>query len=114
MLNEELECQDICGDGIIVNSQCDDGNTISGDGCSSKCLIEYGWVCPVVAQPCKNIVPPTFSITANSPTNQHFVQFSVVVNISSNLTIAPPNMIVEIDGDSAPYIFDWRVIHAKG
>ena len=32
--NEEYECEDICGDGIIINKQCDDGNVISGDGCS--------------------------------------------------------------------------------
>lgn len=24
---------------------CDDGNTISGDGCSSTCVIEPGYVC---------------------------------------------------------------------
>ncbi len=26
--------------------QCDDGNTISGDGCSSTCQVEPGWQCP--------------------------------------------------------------------
>lgn len=32
-----------CGDGIsdpLAGEQCDDGNTIDGDGCSSSCLIE--------------------------------------------------------------------------
>lgn len=30
----------VCGDGAITNGEtCDDGNTISGDGCSSFCLI---------------------------------------------------------------------------
>jgi cysteine-rich repeat protein len=33
-------CQDICGDGLVFESQCDDGNTYSGDGCSSSCLKE--------------------------------------------------------------------------
>jgi cysteine-rich repeat protein len=32
-------CSDICGDGIVKNSACDDGNTASGDGCSSTCTI---------------------------------------------------------------------------
>ena len=33
--------QGTCGDGIINGSEtCDDGNTISGDGCSSTCQIE--------------------------------------------------------------------------
>lgn len=31
-------CVEICGDGYNYGSyQCDDGNIISGDGCSSKC-----------------------------------------------------------------------------
>jgi cysteine-rich repeat protein len=40
-------CIDKCGDGILLNLQlqCDDGNTISGDGCSSTCQIEAGFIC---------------------------------------------------------------------
>ena len=31
----------VCGDGIIeAGEQCDDGNTVSGDGCSSTCQLE--------------------------------------------------------------------------
>ena len=34
--------EEICGDRILSrNEQCDDGNQIDGDGCSSVCLIEY-------------------------------------------------------------------------
>jgi cysteine-rich repeat protein len=44
----------LCGDGIESNGpnrdkgfeECDDGNNISGDGCSSTCKIEYGYSCP--------------------------------------------------------------------
>jgi cysteine-rich repeat protein len=38
-------------DGFCINGvfeageQCDDGNTIEGDGCSSACIIEPGWFC---------------------------------------------------------------------
>jgi fibro-slime domain-containing protein len=43
----------ICGDGILQSpEQCDDGNTISGDGCSSTCMVETGYVCHVPAKPC--------------------------------------------------------------
>jgi cysteine-rich repeat protein len=36
-----------CGDGIIERSeQCDDGNTVSGDGCSLSCQIEANYECP--------------------------------------------------------------------
>jgi cysteine-rich repeat protein len=32
----------VCGDGILdVGEECDDGNTVSGDGCSSVCVIEF-------------------------------------------------------------------------
>lgn len=40
------QCKEVCGDGINYGFyQCDDGNVISGDGCSSKCMLEPGWVC---------------------------------------------------------------------
>jgi cysteine-rich repeat protein len=39
-----------CGDGTIdPGEQCDDGNTISGDGCSAQCQIESCFTC--VSQP---------------------------------------------------------------
>jgi len=43
-----------CGDGLKQGAEaCDDGNTVSGDGCSASCAaIERGWVCEVPGQPC--------------------------------------------------------------
>jgi fibro-slime domain-containing protein len=48
-------CESKCGDGIVVPAQpdgpvapggaCDDGNTISGDGCSADCKVEPGYQC---------------------------------------------------------------------
>lgn len=36
----------VCGNGIIgTGEQCDDSNSNSGDGCSSTCNIESGWIC---------------------------------------------------------------------
>lgn len=38
-----------CGDGVVqtgCSEECDDGNTTSGDGCSSTCLAEAGVGCP--------------------------------------------------------------------
>jgi cysteine-rich repeat protein len=32
-----IVCIDICGDGKVVDNDCDDGNLINGDGCSNKC-----------------------------------------------------------------------------
>ena len=42
------ECQsaNVCGDGVVGGTeQCDDGNTLNGDGCSSSCEIEVA-TCP--------------------------------------------------------------------
>ncbi|CAI2380491.1 unnamed protein product [Moneuplotes crassus] len=39
-------CDSVCGDNYRVKDEaCDDGNTISGDGCSTKCEIEDKWDC---------------------------------------------------------------------
>lgn len=31
--------------GVTVNEQCDDGNVINGDGCSSTCVVEPFYFC---------------------------------------------------------------------
>ena len=39
-------CVLVCGDGIkSFNEECDDNNTINGDGCSSTCIIELNHYC---------------------------------------------------------------------
>ena len=39
-------CTTTCGDGLLLgNEQCDDGNAVSGDGCSSTCQVEPGYQC---------------------------------------------------------------------
>lgn len=36
----------LCGDGIVATTGgCDDGNEVDGDGCSSTCEVELGFVC---------------------------------------------------------------------
>jgi len=45
-----------CGDGVVERSeQCDDGNTVNGDGCSRLCQIEANWDCPTEGKPCKYV-----------------------------------------------------------
>src|SRR3989338_3348389 len=45
----DCEQQPICGNGIKEdNEQCDDGNLISCDGCSSTCKIEEENECPPI------------------------------------------------------------------
>jgi cysteine-rich repeat protein len=46
----------LCGNGVLEtrSEQCDDGNTVSGDGCSSLCTKEGRYFdCWVVGEPCK-------------------------------------------------------------
>lgn len=39
-------CSSTCGDGIKDDYEvCEDGNTKSGDGCSSTCAMETGYSC---------------------------------------------------------------------
>ena len=50
----ECVCPEVrCGNGTIEgNEKCDDGNANSGDGCTSTCTIERGYVCPLIKAPC--------------------------------------------------------------
>ena len=38
-------CTSRCGDGIVLDEDCDDGNLVDGDGCSSSCTVEPGFSC---------------------------------------------------------------------
>lgn len=39
-------CTTTCGDGLVMgNEACDDGNAVSGDGCSATCQVEPGYEC---------------------------------------------------------------------
>ena len=106
-----MECEDYCGDSVIVSTPCDDGNTFNGDGCSKTCNVEYGFICDKPpGQPCKEIIPPTFSVTALSKLNQLFIEFSEPVYLQSDTTISPDNMGVQIIGKKASYKFSWRIV----
>lgn len=67
----------VCGDGYQSNGpdnldgreECDDGNNIDGDGCSSTCRIEYGYECPYWGRLCdkkcgNGVVDPPYEIAA--------------------------------------------------
>jgi len=46
-----------CGDGVRTQDEaCDDGNTVSGDGCSSDCrTVDPGYSCIPVGKPCHRV-----------------------------------------------------------
>jgi cysteine-rich repeat protein len=47
-----------CGNGRVeVNEECDDGNVMTGDGCSVNCIVDIDFVCggdPSICSPCGN------------------------------------------------------------
>ncbi len=46
-----------CGNGIVEGAEeCDDGNTVSGEGCTSDCKLESDWACPTPGSPCISTV----------------------------------------------------------
>lgn len=46
----------VCGNEMIEEGEaCDDGNTANGDGCSSSCTVEEGWICPPSGADCYKI-----------------------------------------------------------
>jgi cysteine-rich repeat protein len=63
-------CVEICGDsknfGLL---ECDDGNLVNGDGCSSACEIEADWTC-----------------TGGSPTNSDICSVTELKFDSVNVT----------------------------
>src|SRR5450759_2840297 len=46
-----------CGNGQLTSEEaCDDGNTVSGDGCANNCLmVEPGYSCVTPGQPCRPV-----------------------------------------------------------
>lgn len=45
-VNDENGLKVLCGNGKVEGAEtCDDGNTLDGDGCSSRCKTESGWDC---------------------------------------------------------------------
>ena len=45
-------CVAICGDGVaFANEECDDGNILDRDGCSSSCFIEDYFSCNTTVNP---------------------------------------------------------------
>ena len=63
---EGNELKEKCGKGLRISSslECDDGNKVDGDGCSSDCKIEENFECKGGSSTspdlCFDARPPTF------------------------------------------------------
>jgi cysteine-rich repeat protein len=62
MTCEPVSCGDGRQDGYLLEDgsyfyeSCDDGNAVSGDGCSESCQLDPGWVCSQPGTPCREAV----------------------------------------------------------
>ena len=63
--------------------ECDDGNTISGDGCSSQCIIEPGWTCDYnVPNKCTPLLGPSADSALNFP-NLGLIRVTSIIGASA-------------------------------
>lgn len=84
------DCAEICGDGQLLNTtyQCDDGNTVNGDGCSSICMFESGFNCINS----NNTIPATtcISVAGYTITTQNPMRDTSSNQFVATVTFSPP------------------------
>ncbi len=103
-----------CGDGIIDTplEQCDDGNTVDGDGCSAQCIPERGAPVTLPAQVIE--LPFTENSNQNQP-NQPTVPTQPVVStqpsspsVPSTAETGPAALAVMLAGGTAGLLYRRR------
>lgn len=81
-------CSVLCGDGVtLAPEQCDDGNTVAGDGCSPTCRAETNYTCQVISYTsmCSYNQPLTMDVTElNKDPSAN--KLTVVIKIPENIT----------------------------
>ena len=101
-------CAEICGDGLVIYLQCDDGNSLNGDGCSANCMIEKGWNCSnTISTPsaCTLIAPPTISIASTSKLPA-LNQIAIIMQLSLPILIRPAQLALTLSGvDTKDYSY---------
>jgi len=87
--NTTTNSTSVCGNGIVeAGEQCDDGNTISGDGCSSTCTIEAFYNCSLDnGTYCFDMRPPYCLL--NIPYNRFYL--SVEIDLQFSKVMQPIN-----------------------
>ena len=81
-MNEDKQCEEVCGDGIFLGltNECDDNNKDDGDGCSSDCRLEFGFDCS--GGVCKETIRPSLNVVNVDEPNVLVLEFSEEVYIS--------------------------------
>ena len=88
-----------CGNGVIEASEaCDDGNTVSGDGCSVGCSVEIGWECltPSPSITCESFFGQTCNGTWCNSTCLQGTNSSTTNN-GTNISMTTASMCKDID-----------------
>eukprot|EP01022_Parablepharisma_sp_SALTPOND_P012507 TRINITY_DN1609_c0_g2_i1.p1 TRINITY_DN1609_c0_g2~~TRINITY_DN1609_c0_g2_i1.p1 ORF type:complete len:1244 (+),score=61.49 TRINITY_DN1609_c0_g2_i1:84-3815(+) len=103
---------EICGDGINLGQfQCDDGNNINGDGCSSDCTVEYGYSCykrEGLPDVCVDVLPPQAKLVVGKG-NVLVVQFSESVVSKVDSDQLSRSMEVRLEGTRGPCDLKWNL-----
>ena len=89
----------ICGDGVREGAEgCDDGNTVSGDGCSSSCAVQSGYSCTTgMPNVCTMAQTITFTSAAPGGANVGGATYSPTATATSGLTVT-----ITVDASAAP------------
>eukprot|EP00347_Sterkiella_histriomuscorum_P006905 403350981 len=105
-------CREKCGDGKDYQElECDDGNSVSGDGCSQNCTIEDTYYCQggTINNPDLCSVRPFANLTISKDLKYLTASFTKPLKIwspkSSNLDY---KIIFSINDDSN-YLIDWSL-----
>lgn len=101
---EVVEVVHVCGDGARTTVEdCDDGNTVSKDGCSASCLFEAGWACSDYIGETSQCTRPSLPIVnlgfGNATTDLYIEEgesLTIVVELDKQLSENFPNCDVRV------------------
>lgn len=101
MYGADGNCIETCGDGNNWGLKvCDDGNTRDGDGCSSTCLEENGYMCRGGFQKNKDSCVPILSEISRADLSEDnrvlILEFSRPVSVDNPSEFSKNNFIVEV------------------
>lgn len=98
-----------CGDGLNLGQyECDDGNLINGDGCSSLCTIEPGYTCKTIGSIdiCTDIRSP-IGILSIKKGNVLVLRFDEMVKVNVDSEVLVKSMKVYLKGITCN--FEWNL-----